>query len=122
MKLLVDENLPFSIVELARDKEIEAVWVRNEMPAAPDVEILKRLQSTGETLVTRDLRFANHVLEQMAAGSPLGGVVLIREQRMADIRQAWRRFLENPRAPFGIAVLTTGSIRFREHPGSAGER
>jgi hypothetical protein len=60
------------------------------MPAAPDVEILKRLRSTGETLVTRDIRFANHVLEQMAAGTRLGGVVLIREQKMTDIRQAWR--------------------------------
>ena len=88
------------------------------MPAAPDTEILKRLHATGETLVTRDIRFANHVLEQMAAGSPLGGVVLIREQRMADIRQAWQRFLERPRAPRGIAVLTVESIRFREHRGS----
>ena len=63
VNLLVDENLPFAIVELARNKGIETNWVRDEMPAAPDVEILKRLQSTGETLVTRDIRFANHVLE-----------------------------------------------------------
>lgn len=118
VRLLVDENLPFATVELARAKGIEAVWVRDEMPAAPDVEILKRLQSTGETLVTRDIRFANHVLEQIAAGSPLGGVVLIREQRMADMQQAWQNFLEKPRAPRGIAVLTTQSIRFREHPGT----
>lgn len=122
MRLLVDENLPFAIVELAGVQDIETVWVRDEMPAAPDVEILKRLHSTGETLVTRDIRFANHVLEQMAAGSTLGGVVLIREQKMTDIRQPWRNFLKAPRAPRGIAVLTTGSIRFREHPGSAGER
>ena len=60
VRLLVDENLPFATVELARAKEIEAVWVRDEMPAAPDVEILKRLRLTGETLVTRDIRFANH--------------------------------------------------------------
>lgn len=44
MRLLVDENLPFATVELARAKGIEAIWVRDEMPAAPDVEILKRLQ------------------------------------------------------------------------------
>jgi len=118
VRLLVDENLPFAIVELARNKRIETFWVRDEMPAAPDVEILKRLQSTGETLVTRDIRFANHVLDQIAAGSPLGGVVLIREQRMADMQQAWKNFLEKPRAPRGIAVLTTQSIRFREHPGT----
>ena len=44
MRLLIDENLPLTTVELARTKGIEAVWVRDEMPAAPDVEILKRLQ------------------------------------------------------------------------------
>jgi hypothetical protein len=86
------------------------------IPAAPDIEILKRLRSTGETLVTRDIRFANHVLEQMATGSTLGGVVLIREQKMADMQRAWRRWLENPRTPRGIVVLTTQSIRFREYP------
>ena len=78
MKLLVDENLPLAIVELAQSEGIDAFWVRDEMPAAPDIEILKRLRSTGETLVTRDIRFANHVLEQIATGSPLGGVVLVR--------------------------------------------
>ena len=41
MRLLVDENLPFVTVELARAEAIEAVWVRDEMRAAPDVEILK---------------------------------------------------------------------------------
>ena len=116
MKLLVENKLHFVIVELARAEGIEAVWVRDEMPAAPDLDILKRLRSTGETLVTRDIRFANHVLEQIAVGSPLGGVVLIREQKMADIRQAWQSFLEKPRSPRGIVVLTTQSIRFREHP------
>jgi len=43
VRLLVDENLPFAIVELARNKGIETVWVRDEMAAAPDVEILDRL-------------------------------------------------------------------------------
>ena len=121
MKLLVDENLPLTIAELAKANGIDAAWVRDAMLGAPDVEILKRLRSTGETLVTRDIRFANHVLEQIASGSPLGGVVLIREQRMADIRQAWQNFLEKPRAPRGIVVLTKQSIRFREHPGTSNQ-
>ena len=73
VKLLIDENLPVVIVELARRQEIEASSVRDELPGAPDLKILERLQSTGETLVTRDIRFANHVLEQIATGKPLGG-------------------------------------------------
>ena len=92
------------------------------MPGAPDSEILSRLRSSGETLITRDIRFANHVLEQIAAGAPLGGVVLIREQKMSDIRKAWQRFLANPRAPRGIAVVTMRGIRFREPPSDNSNR
>ena len=121
VKLLVDENLPYIIVELARNKGISASSVREELPGAPDVQILVRLRSTGETLVTRDIRFANHVLEQIATGSPLGGVILIREQRMADIQQAWKRWMEDPRAPRGIVVLTTQNMRFREYPNSVNQ-
>jgi predicted nuclease of predicted toxin-antitoxin system len=116
VKILVDENLPRSIVDAAQSEDIESAWVRDEMPGAPDSEILNRLSTSGETLITRDIRFANHVLEQIAAGAPLGGVILIREQRMPDIREAWRRFLESPRAPRGIAVVTRAGIRFREPP------
>ena len=122
MKLLIDENLPIVIVELARRQEIEASAVRDELPGAPDLKILKRLQSTGETLVTRDIRFANHVLEQIAIGKPLGGAILIREQKMADMRKAWERWLENPRTPRGIVVLTTRTMRFREYPGQRTNR
>ena len=122
MKLLIDENLPIVIVELARRQEIEASWVRDELPGAPDLKILERLESTGEALVTRDIRFANHVLEQIATGKPLGGVILIREQKMADMRKAWGRWLENPRTPRGIVVLTTKAMRFREYPGQRTNR
>ena len=116
MRLLVDENLPVAIVELARNQKIETSWVRDAMPGAPDADILNRLRATGETLATRDIRFAKHVFEQIAAGASLGGVILIREQTMAKMQQAWKRWLENPRAPRGIVVLTEGSIRFREYP------
>ncbi len=116
MRLLVDENLPGIIAELARQRDIPAAWVRDEMRSAPDTEILGRLGSSGEILVTCDIRFANHVLEQIVAGSPLGGVILIREQKMRNLIDAWERFLENPRVPRGIAVVTTRSVRYREAP------
>ena len=61
----------------------------DEMRSAPDIEIFRRLEATGETLVTRDIRFANHVLEQIVAGSPLRGVILIREQKTRKMVDAW---------------------------------
>lgn len=55
MCLLVDENLPGIIAELARQRDIPAAWVRDEMRSAPDIEILGRLGSSGEILVTCDI-------------------------------------------------------------------
>ena len=116
MKLLIDENPPVHLVELAASHGLDVVWVQDELPGVPDTDILQRLQQTGETLATRDIRFANHILDRMAKGLQLGGVILIREQSMANLRQAWLAWLANPRQPRGIAVLTTLNLRYREFP------
>ena len=49
MKLLIDENLPVQLVELAASRGLDVAWVQDELPGAPDTEILQRLQQTGET-------------------------------------------------------------------------
>ena len=61
MTFLVDENLPFDLVRLARDRRLDALWVRDVMPGAKDSLILKRLTEQKEVLVTRDIGFANLV-------------------------------------------------------------
>jgi predicted nuclease of predicted toxin-antitoxin system len=117
VRFLVDENLPRSFVVAAEAARHSATWVRDADPGAPDVVILQRLMSSGETLVTRDIRFANLVLDQIALGRPLGGVVLIREQRIRELTKAWDRFLSEGRQPRGIAVVMTRSTRYREPQG-----
>jgi hypothetical protein len=57
----VDENPPFDVVMIALDRGHEATWVRKVLPGAPDGEVFARLGTRGETLVTRDVRFANFV-------------------------------------------------------------
>ena len=52
MKLLIDENLPIVIVELARKQEIEASSVRDELPGAPKIRSLdpsRFSDSTGDS-------------------------------------------------------------------------
>jgi hypothetical protein len=113
VRILVDENLPVDLVTAAQGKGIEAQWVRDALPGAKDVQILERLRNEAEVLVTRDIRFANLVLNLMASGEDLAGVVLIREQRLEAVRKAWMRFLADPVEPKGLAVVTDSRTRYR---------
>ena len=116
MRFLVDENLPISLALTARERGHEATWTRDVLPGAPDTSILVRLRETGEVLVTRDIRFANLVLGVIGLESGPGLVVLIREQKMSKVEQAWARFLRSPREIRGIAVLTAERTRCRQAP------
>ena len=114
MTFLVDENLPFDLVQLARDRGLDALWVRGVMPGAKDSLILERLGERREVLVTRDIGFANLVFSQMVVGVPLEGAVLIREERLEVIQQVWSDFLLDKPTFRGIAVLTAKGVRIRE--------
>lgn len=111
MRFLVDENLPEDLVHYSQEKGYESIWVHAIMPGSPDREILHRLQTTGEILVTRDIRFANLVLSLITSGVKFGGVVLIREQKMEAIQKAWIYFLSPPKLLGGFVVLTEKRIR-----------
>jgi predicted nuclease of predicted toxin-antitoxin system len=113
VRFLIDENLPVKIVQAAQDKGISVQWVRDVLPGAKDSAILERLRSQTEVLVTRDIRFANLVLNLIASGVDLPGVILIREQHVEKMYRAWMRFLETPQEPRGLAVVTESKIRFR---------
>lgn len=97
--LLIDENLPRQLVEEAHEHGHEARWVRDIMPGRSDRTILEKLRTSGERLVTRDVRFANMVFARMGMDATIPGVVLIREQRMRHIRSAWQRYVKRANYP-----------------------
>jgi hypothetical protein len=74
---------------------------------------VERLRNNAEVLVTRDIRFANLILNLMASGEDLAGVVLIREHRAEKMHKAWMRFLAEPSEPRGLAVAAESRIRYR---------
>jgi predicted nuclease of predicted toxin-antitoxin system len=114
---LVDENLPRQLVHRARDHGHEARWVRSVMPGASDREILNALLSSGEHLVTRDIRFANTIFAQIGMEEDLPGVVLIREQRMRHVQSAWRRYVKREAYPQqSMVVLEIQKTRIRRFP------
>ena len=116
MRFLVDENLPYDIVTTAIRHGHEATWVRDVLPGAPDAEVLARMRAQCEALVTRDVRFANLVATLSVVEASVTAVVLIREQRLEDIREAWPRLLSSLREFRGIAVVTRDGVRYRRNP------
>jgi len=114
---LVDENLPHQLVRRAHEHGHEARWVRDLMPGASDREIFAELLRSGEHLVTRDKRFANTVFARIGMEEALSGVVLIREERMRQIRAAWRRYVGRAEYPDqALVVLEVQQTRIRSFP------
>jgi predicted nuclease of predicted toxin-antitoxin system len=114
---LVDENLPRQLIQRAREQGHEARWVRDIMPGASDREILGELLRSEEHLVTRDIRFANTVFARIGMEEELSGVVLIREERMKQIRAAWRRYMRRDEYPQqSLVVLEAQQTRIRRLP------
>ena len=93
MRFLVDENLPCDFAISARERGLQALWVRDIFPVAKDQVILERLKNAREVLVTRDVRFAALVFNLMCAGERLPGVVPIGEQSLKASRAGWLRYL-----------------------------
>ena len=62
--------------------------MRDVMPGAGDREILHELLRSEEHLVTRDVRFANTVFSRIGMEEAFSGVVLVREERMQQVRAA----------------------------------
>ena len=114
LSFLIDENLPRQLGDEAQDQGHEARWVRDVLPGASDRAIFEELQSSGERLVTRDLRFANTVFARIGLEDAITGVVLIREERMVAIREAWIRYVQRDEYPRqSLAVLERHRTRHR---------
>jgi len=114
LSFLIDENLPRQLVDEAQEHGHEARWVRDVLPGASDRAIFEELRSSGERLVTRDLRFANTVFARIGLEDAITGVVLIREERMVSIRDAWTRYVRRDEYPRqSLAVLERHRTRHR---------
>lgn len=113
MLFLVDENLPRDLCTAAEAFGHRAVWVRDLSPGESDSVLVDRLMTSGETLVTRDVRFANLIVSLVATGAALEGVVLIREERVSEMRSAWAGYLSQDVGPAGVVVLSGGAMRVR---------
>lgn len=76
MRVLADENVPRSVVQLLRDGGNDVVWVAEEAPGLTDADVLAMANSTERVLLTFDKDFGE--LAFRTGMSAASGVILVR--------------------------------------------
>lgn len=76
MNLLADENIPASIVRALLDDGHDVVWIRNEAPGIPDIEVLHLAHRKNRIILTFDKDFGELAVRDRVA--PCRGIILVR--------------------------------------------
>jgi predicted nuclease of predicted toxin-antitoxin system len=77
MRILADENLPKSIVEMLRNEGHDVLWARTDSPGSGDLNLLELAESQGRIVLTLDKDFW-HIAMQRRAPLAAAGIVLFR--------------------------------------------
>ncbi|MBE0658828.1 MAG: DUF5615 family PIN-like protein [Bryobacteraceae bacterium] len=77
MRILADENLPKSIVEMLRSEGHAVLWARTDYPGFGDTDLLEVAESQGRIVLTLDKDFWQIAMQRR---TPLtaAGIVLLR--------------------------------------------
>jgi predicted nuclease of predicted toxin-antitoxin system len=113
-RLLADENVPGPAVTALRREGHDAVWMHEEAPGTPDVEVLARAQQEERVVVTFDKDFGELAFRLGVAAT--FGVVLFRinaESPDAAARAAVAAFATRTDWSGVFVVVEDGHIRVR---------
>jgi predicted nuclease of predicted toxin-antitoxin system len=76
MKLLADENIPFSVVSKLTDGGYDVVWIRTESPGISDIDVMKYASREKRIILTYDKDFGELVVKDKIC--PSAGIILLR--------------------------------------------
>jgi predicted nuclease of predicted toxin-antitoxin system len=76
MNLLADENIPVSIVRALLEDRHDVMWVRDESPGVPDIEVLQLAHRKNRIILTFDKDFGELAIRDQVAPCP--GIILVR--------------------------------------------
>ncbi|MGE0825939.1 MAG: DUF5615 family PIN-like protein [Candidatus Binatia bacterium] len=76
MRVIADENFPGDAINALRERGHDVVWVRTDMPATSDKQILERAQAEDRIVVTFDKDFGELAFRFGLPAS--SGVILFR--------------------------------------------
>lgn len=113
-RLLADENVPGPAVTALRQEGYDIIWMHEEAPGTPDVDVLARAQREARVVLTFDKDFGELAFRLGAAAT--FGVVLFRitaASPTAAARAAVAAFAARTNWSATFAVVEDGRIRVR---------
>ncbi len=118
MRILCDENVPFTLVRQLRHFGWDVQWMAEDAPGTEDVEVCQRASTQRRVLVTMDLDFGQLAYSGRAGSMP--GVVLCRLRasdpvRLAEIVSSQLASRSDWAGHF--SVIDDAGIRMRPMPG-----
>ncbi len=119
MTYLADESVDRPVVQALRDAGYQVTYVSEDMPGAPDPEVLEQASATNSVLLTSDKDFGELVFRRRLSHQ---GVVLLRlsgliqEEKASRAVQAFRS--HGDRFGDAFTVVQPKRVRIR---GSAGQ-
>lgn len=117
MRILVDENVPESMVAALATAGHDVARVRDRATAMPDRDVLATAVAERRLLVTRDLDFGELVLGE---AMPSAGVVVLRHRRdqVRELTTALLRLIaiHGERLTARFVLLRPDRARLRELP------
>ena len=57
MKLLADENIPFSIIRALQEEGYDIRWIRTDAPGISDIDVMRYAHQDKRVILTFDLDF-----------------------------------------------------------------
>jgi predicted nuclease of predicted toxin-antitoxin system len=76
MKLLADENIPYSVVSTLADGGYDILWIRTESPGISDLDVIKYASRENRIILTYDKDFGELVVKDNLC--PSAGIILFR--------------------------------------------
>ncbi|GAB6285087.1 MAG: hypothetical protein STSR0009_12880 [Methanoregula sp.] len=76
MKLLADENIPYSVVRVLADSGYDILWIRTESPGISDIDVMKYACQEKRIILTNDKDFGELVMKDNLC--PSVGIILFR--------------------------------------------
>ena len=119
MRIMVDECLPYEVVDHLRRDGHDVHWISDDMSSVDDIVVLRAANLERRIIVSEDRDFGELVYRD---GINTHGIILLRLDELpipgvlARLSTAWSVIEANPAGRF--IVITENKIRVRELPKS----
>jgi Uncharacterized protein conserved in bacteria len=80
MKILADENVPFSIIRMIEENGYDIRWIRKDAPGISDIEVMRYAYQDKRVILTFDHDFGELAVKDKAY--PSVGIILLRLHQM----------------------------------------